>query len=462
MIKRLVLATILVSAGCLRAEDTPAPSVREKNRAAAGNAYQENLEKYKGNADMLVLPGLVADRKEKRVVVQAETTALHEGEIAEFALIGENSGHDYEALALSFAKPSAVHKALEFIGMQAGKPCSEPKQQFWPKGERVLMSFARGAGAPIRVEKLVDDGRTGAALPESGLVFTGSMTINSADPAGAKAYAADAQGPNAIASNYNEPQTVLDVPRHSPQAVVYQHLRASRNLTFPTNSLIQVIIEPEHKDGTKRVVDLRLEVSPRPETAGAAVSDLAFSLKAGDKAVTREPTLKSVLEEVSALVAKGHDPFVSLQLDGRLGVKAIRDLCVVLMSIDTEKGLRMEPPLSGHLYYKAFAPDPAFLDRESRIAQPWELDLSVRDAKVGGVLTQIEQIWTDGVARPELKATDYTVATPEALKEALAKYGPGLPVILVKAPPPLSHEQLMTFLTPSLKTHPTVHVFVKE
>ena len=64
--------------------------------------------------------------------------------------------------------------------------------------------------------------------------------------------------------------------------------------------------------------------------------------------------------------------------------------------------------------------------------------------------------------RPDLKVTDYEVQTPEALKQNLTEHGPGLPVILVKAQPSLTHEQLMRFLAPALVTHPTIHVFLSK
>jgi hypothetical protein len=462
MILSLWAVLLFVSYGL--AADIQEPSPRERNRTTVDKIYKENLEKYKDNADMLVLPGLVADRKSKSVIVQAEATALRKGEIAEFFLIGDNSDHDYEALAISFAKPSDIHRALEFIGMAAGAPCNEERLQFWPKGERVFMSFASNSNAPVRVEDLVDDDRTVKTLPRSGLVFVGSAKIDSSDQPGTNVYAADVRGPNSIASAYNEAQTVLDIPHHFPQSVVYQHLCVSSRFAFPSNTLIQAILEPEHPDGQKRVVDLLLEVSPKPDTAGVALNDLIFSLnlKEKDKLLNPEPSLKSVLEQISSLAEKGRDPFVALQLHTNLTVKVIHDLAVVLSSIDTEKGIRMEPPLPGHLYYRAFVPDPTFLDRQTRIAQPWELVLSLKDSKLSGVLTQIGQIWKDGVARPDLKTTDYEIPTPEALRQTLDKHGPGLRVILVVAQPDITRGQLMTFLAPALPTHPTIHVFLKE
>ena len=111
--------------------------------------------------------------------------------------------------------------------------------------------------------------------------------------------------------------------------------------------------------------------------------------------------------------------------------------------------------------YKAFIADPDYLNRETRSAQPWELRLTLKDGKVSGVLTYIEQIWRDDAARPDLKSTDYEVGSPEALRQALDKHGPGIPVILVIAQPAVTHGQLMAFIAPVRRTHPTIHVYLR-
>jgi hypothetical protein len=400
------------------------------------------------------------------VVVQTE--ALRPNQPPEFFLVAENSGHDYEALAVALARPSDIHKALVFIGVEPGRPYDPAKLQLWPKGERIIVTFADDPAAPkvrrIRVERLFKDDRTGKTLPEKGFGFVGSFMIDSTDHPGATVYAADVRGPNSVLSGYNEPVTVLDVPYQAPQGAVYEHLSVTADWDFPTNGLIQAILEPEYKDGKKRVMDLVLGVGPKPGTPGVAASDLRLSLKAGTRELNSDATLKGMLEAVSGLVDKGQDPFVSLQVETNMTLKALHDLCVVLASVDTEKGMRLEPPLPGHLYYKAFIPDPSFLDREKRIAQPWELRLVRRESAGGltGILTRIEEVWKDDGGRPDLKLTNYEVATPEALKKTINENGPGLPVILVITQPSVTHGQLMTFLAPVLPTHSTIHVFLKE
>ena len=210
----------------------------------------------------------------------------------------------------------------------------------------------------------------------------------------------------------------------------------------------------------KRVIDLLLSVDGEPATV--SLNDLRFSLKSGASELNKEPSLTSVLAAVSGLVDDGRDPYVSLQFGAGVSLQALHDLCALLSSVDTEKGMRIEPPRPGQLFYKAFAPASTFLDRESRMAQPWELRLVSKESGVTAILTRIEETWKAGQPRPDLKPINYEVATPEALKQALQQYGPGLPVILVIAQPRITHGQLMTFLAPVLPIHSTIHVFLKE
>ena len=379
--------------------DSKGPTSRERNKAVIQKLHEKHLKAYAGNAEFLVLPGLLADRKSKRIVIQAESTGLTaKGHPPEFFIIGEKSGHDYEALAMSFAKAGDIHKALLFIGMQSGRRVNFEKLQFWPKGERVSLIFkAEVAGktiGPVGIDSLFLDKQTGKPLAHVGLVFTGSAFVDSLKEPGKKVYAADTYDPHSIAANYNEPTSTLDVPRQAPQKETYNNLAVNPDYIFPNQCLLEIIIEPEYKDGKKRVVDLQLFVNPVAGNPGMEPADLAFQLKnAQGKMLNKTPKINGVLKAFTSLTENGHDPFVTVIFGDNLTLKAAHAVCSILLSIDIDKGIRMEPPLAGPLYYRAHVPDKRYKDRESRYAQPWELKLSKKDGQLSGILTQIEQIW---------------------------------------------------------------------
>ncbi len=438
------------------------------NKAVVDRRYRDALKKHKDAPDRLVLPGLVADRKARRIVVYAQATGLTaKGEPPEFFIIAENSGHDYEALSVAFVKPSDVHRALRFIGMEPGRRVDPDRLQFWPKGERALLTFTarltdKETVGPVRMERLFVDRKTGKPLDGAGLVFIGSAFVPSPTDPDETVYAADVFGPNAIAANYNEPSAVFDVPRQAPQKEIYGQIGVNPDTVFPPLALLEIVIEPEYKDGKKRVVDLDLSVALAPGRQGAELGDMALTLKnAQGETLDRNASVSNVLERFATLVEDGHDPFVTVRFDDALPLESVRRICVILAALDTEKGIRLEPPPPDQLYYRAFTPDPAFKDRARRFAQPWELRLTRGADGVTGVLTRLTQSWQEKRTEPDIVAEDFPVASGEALRAKLDELGPGLKVVLVFAAPDIVHGGLMAFIEPIRSTHPLIHVFVE-
>src|SRR5882672_4122693 len=166
-----VLSTLLLLACTVVFADEPADKP-DLALQASNQAYEQNQKQFKDNQDYLVLPGLLADRKEKTVRLYGRATGLGPGDPVEFFIIPADSGKDYESLTVAFVKPSDVDRALKFIGMKAGRPVNYTENQYWPKGERVLMSVEwtpigddaqdrrKNPSGKIRAEELTLDTRT--------------------------------------------------------------------------------------------------------------------------------------------------------------------------------------------------------------------------------------------------------------------------------------------------------------
>lgn len=459
---RVGMSLVLLPLPCLFADDPPpAGDPGEDVR------FEESLTRYRDNPDVLVLPGLKADRGAGRVTLEARALGLGPSDPVEFFLIGRESGHGYEALATSMAGARDLHRALEFIGMEPGHPVDRARMRFWPKGERVIMWFRYGdplqQREPVRAESLILDQRTEKPLAETGLVFTGSRWLEPSGTQTGRYYAADAVEPHALASTYNESTSVLDVPRQEPQSEVYGFLTPNPEQRLPAGERIDVILEPEHKDGTERVLDLCLLVKTAGGTNQADAVSLKLALRDGEgRGVATDPGVNGVLARLSAFCDAGRDVFLSMRVAPDVSLAALRRLCAILAAVETEHGVRMEPPLPGHLYYKAWLPGEEFRDRRKRVSQPWELHLSLEGDGLSGTLVELEQVWKGDSLWPEVRSTDIEVDSPAALRRALDARGPGLPVILVFAPSGLTHGALLDFLAPVLSTHGTIHVFLEE
>jgi len=479
---------VLLPAAHLAAQEYPADAAREnlpaqfgdrpKHAARAKTAYEGNLAKYEDTDNVLVLPGLVADRKARRVEVMAEATGLDCETIVEFLLIDAGSGKGYEALLWSFARPSDVHRALEFIGIKPGKPFCPAKLRFWPKGERVVASVAAmhdlddgvdssDGDVPTRLERLVIDRSTGKSLPEVGFVFAGSLMVDNPGEKSGRAYAADVLDPKSVASIYNDPAAVLDVPRRARQGAVYGTQIVGPQYDYAKHELVKIVLEPEYSDDRRRVMDMVLEVR-------RSASNVQFMLTdAAGKAMTQKPQLPDVLGIFNTLIRQGHDPFVSVRFDATLPLAEVRRVCRFIAAIDSESGIRVEPPAPGQLYYEALLPDVELLNRESRIIDPWELHLvrsrAKAEEKITAALTLHESVFADGNSKP--KTTTFHVETPDALRRQLdadaarrkaAGRRPGPPVLLVFADANLTYATLVDFLGPALTTHNIIHVFLKS
>ena len=201
-----------LAGACIAAEESPEAAVREDRaessprdemRKEAEAAYEADRRRHADNPDMLVLPGLLADRRARTVTIRARATGLPRGEPMEFFLIPADSGKDYEALAVAFVKPSDVDRAIRFIGLTPGRPINYAQQRFWAKGPRLSIHYewdqpaAEEGGKPqpvrVRAERLAIDTRSGKPMPFDGFIFTGSFRFTQKDERGVETthYAAD-------------------------------------------------------------------------------------------------------------------------------------------------------------------------------------------------------------------------------------------------------------------------------
>ena len=146
-------------------------------------------------------------------------------------------------------------------------------------------------------------------------------------------------------------------------------------------------------------------------------------------------------------------------------------LAKFLTVLDCERGIRLDPPPAGQLYYRAFTPDRELLDREARLYHPWELALVEKDGVVSGTLLRIESVYKSGGTKSELNITKLPVGGPQELRRALdnkaeptrkASAVSPPPVLMVFVPATLRYGQLLKFLEPALPTHKTIHVYVDE
>lgn len=448
--------------------ETPQPAEntarsRNKTRSAAQDA--SNLAAFSRDPSKMLRPGLLADRTTRTVRITAETIRLNPGDPVEFPLIAANSGKDYEALAISFAAPSDIHAALEFIGLPAGKPVSPATMRFWPRGEPVNMTFtydnpvgSSNITRTVSVSQLITDTRTRKTIPDEGFLFTGSEWAPPPDPAVStnRVYAAEVYTPNCIASLYNERSTVLDVPRRVAQSEIYTFLVPNPDLTLPAAAFATVTLEPRYKDGHLRVTDLTLHLGSSSNTA-LPETTVPWTISRGTS-MEQGAGLDSLATRLTRLTAGGNTLHTTLEPDDALPLATVRRLALFIEPLENNATLRIEPAPPGHPYYKTFLPDEEYRDRAKRPIQPWELFLTASKTGVTGELVHVEEQWSDDGKPSTYKETRHPAPGPNALPDLLLKHEAPA-VALIFTTPDLPYGVLRNFVDPLLQRKMILYVF---
>lgn len=447
------------------------PANHEKNRQLAVSAYEANLKKFKSDTNILVLPGLVADRKNQRVEVMIESTKLTPGTPCEFTLIAEASEHAYEASLISFAKPSAIHEALKFIGRKPGQTKDPAAMRFWARGESFVLSIIKSNAPPVRLEKLFVDRRTDKTLREEGFRFTGSRRVPAMKDPQKDAYAADEYQPMAIVSLFNSPDSVFEVPYAAEQSEVYQNTISNPENPLTEGERLTLRIEPPTTNAARPAKDLDLEVRARPDLGTNAANglqqlkNLAFQLKDAQAVLNEKTTISSVLEAITKLDRDKTDYYLTVHFGADVTLSGAQALAKILTIIDCDRGVRVNPPDDRQLYYRAFVPDRELLDRNARPYHPWELSFSQKNGVVSGKLLRVDATWKQGASAAELEFAESPIADPKALVAALnaqMDVARRPPIIMVYAPGTLTYAQLAKYLEPLWPAYKVIHVYVDE
>ena len=446
----------LLFAGLAYAETPPAADPETPAALRHWDAVHQrdrlNEQQYAEDETIFLRRGLMADRHQRRIILLAEAAGLTGSDPIEFFLIADTSGHDYETLAISYARPSDIHAALEFIGLPAGAPYHARLHRLYPKGEPVSLTFRwtddeTGDEHRWRVEDLIKDARTDAALPHDGLLFVGSQRF---EFEGEPVYAADRFGPQSIASLYNEPTTVLDVSRLVSQGTAYGWLLPYPDRQPAYGQLLEVIIEPLLPAGQRRIADVQLSIQVTDQPAPSLrLLKRSEPLHEGDG-------LHHVLAALNRLVEENRIPFVELDIDPQTPLRELRDLFQLLRASEEEGLIHLEPPRPGEWYYRALLPDEQHRDPARRPTQALELRLQ----EEGAVLVKIE----DQRARREdefLPAiTEWPVASPADLPALLADIDYWLKVLLIMAPADAVYADVLAWWQPVSEEYSTVFVFL--
>ena len=454
--RRVALPMLLLASAALAQPTHPYDAALEslKQRNAAEHAAP-------ASPDRKVWDYVVADKKLGTVTVMAFGSVIKPTDPVEFFVCTTDSGKDYESLAVTPAKPSDMKAAMEFIGLKPGLPVDFEKNRYWPRGQRVALSFTVG-GKTTRAENLVQDTNTHAPLPRSGLVFTGSYSRT--DEAGKTTLAADILDAKPIAPLYNDPAALLDVPRQAAQSVVYGFQKPMPAFMPKAGEALDLILAAAA--GVDAVT--QADITVLAEKTNGRTQYQLFDYATWDAQRQRfifQPDQAEDLPRLTAQIADrangSRDLFTTVRIDSAVSVNDARHLYAVLQAVEKDRGVKLDPPGDLQLFHRAFFPKPEWRDRATRLGEPWELFLS-RDA-AGKLTAKLERAVdnpdrADGAPKYVVEST--TPAEPLEFKKTVNdKASRWSKAIFVYPPADLTYGELMDWVRPVLATYPRVFVF---
>jgi len=349
------------------AEDDPHMAKRLENEAALveWTAAKETTKTW---------PGVHADKTAGTVTVLAESCGLAPNITIEFPLTSLVSNHDYESLALMLGKPSDFAAAVEWLGVPRGQPPSRRDARFWPKGERLSVTVARLSN-PEDAKPLGEwiTNRHPGGTPFTHIIYTGSLWNEAGE------CAADGEAPGSVITTFNESRSLFDLPWRAEKGEVYGQYACVEKIEKGELLLFTFKVEPP------RVFPLSIFVKPVDENEPPQnLGQLRFDAngKSDDNpahGIKIENAQLTLLVEMLADMVKHRDVFAQWTLDDRLTIQAAAQLATAIAAIEGASGIRVDGPPDGQIYYRAFLPNPAWIPREERLTQPFELHIARDD-----------------------------------------------------------------------------------
>lgn len=405
--------------------------------------FEEAVSGFRGSDRFWTAPYLLADLESETLYVWGEHTGMIPGDPLEFFVISEKSGHDYEALMISFARPSNIALALEKMGLESIGPVDPDVHRFWPRGDRVAASFvfADPEGAGLREEPAEFFCIwKGDPMPPLPWVFTGAPLLPSRENEGAMVFAPDEFGPNSIASTFNLRATVFDLPLQGTKTGVYGEFLLNPEWKLAEGAPMILKLRPAPRESYPEEKSLTLQVTPEEHTL-----------------LGLEPFTTRDLAEVGSLLNSREKEihFLTTDFSGDLTLKQATARAQEIQLLEKHvESIRIEPPVDGQVFFQSFVPDPRFRDRQNRPSQPLELHLEGETAAA----VELEEVWGNS-REPAIVETRTVLQSPEAWTSFVEEQENPRSVLFLFGPADTTLREMRRWTQPVLDRFPIVFVY---
>lgn len=346
---------------------------------------KETWKQHLPEGCVFVSPTCAYNKNDKTIYLLAEFCGLSEGYEIEFILLGRLSDRAYESTMIAWDDPSAIRKAAEALGLPLGEAANIAQGMPAARGERFTVEYAPLNDKQVAFKSIaeeVDDQSSTAAqnLFGRGFPYVGKMQ-------------ADDYMPCAIIPTYTGCEALFGMPYFADKSSTYGLFRAKQ--TRPYGAPVIVALRWQQlPNGAPRVVNESLHLT---------------------KELIANP--EAIVETLKNLSNNPADVFLHVSLDETLLLDEVVPIATLLLAIENEGGYTILPPKDNQLSIRAFVPKSIWLDREKRLFQPWEIEVTpgVDGAPASVTLCQIEEDWSGEGLDPLLTRHCYPNVKPETI-----------------------------------------------
>ena len=329
--------------------------------------------------------GVAVDAAAHSVRILVEATGLGPADTVEFFAIGPLSDRAYESFFVTVASPAAIADAIERAGVPRGVPPDIAGARLWPCGEKLTLTATPVStnAQNLAFSDLLND----TAEKEEGAILSAPVVYTGGARDASGAVVAATNIPCAVFALYSHTPSLLQLNGRFDQSTVYGRFRAKK--VWPAGSLFELALR---WDG--RTTVLRRDV---------------------------ELTVPALKEKLTALRADAaaHDLFVRMSFGEGVTVGEAAEIAQALSLVDG-KGLKMDGPMPGQFFFRAFLPDPAWRARPGRLFQPFEVHVAADGAKK---FVFVEEDWSGEGLDPVLKPKETPFAEWAELPKLIAQTG---------------------------------------
>ena len=339
------------------------PVYDEKDFETFQRFYEKQLKSNKGNENILVLPGVIANRQAKTITIDALATGLDENAPMEYYLVS-TIGKEYEALTTSHLKASDLEAAFTFLGISKGDLTDYANLRFWPYGQNISITLAQKSDGKFEpLTSYAYNGQTQTSPVNKWFIYTGS-TLTKTQKVNYNA----ANDTGDLISTYNSDTTMIDVPLQRPKSATYGNISPNIENQLKRKEHVLIRIQLPRIKSTLHKYKLYIQLSDIKTN----IHQASYKIIDQDGREKKIDQFHLLLESLYKKLERKELIYMNIVYPAKGSRLALTEISKILVKLADEEYIKMNG-LADQLYPKAFLTIPEWTMPTERIIQPVEI-----------------------------------------------------------------------------------------